>query len=108
MSVEGFKRVVVGESMPDKDDPKYRARYEREVAAGRRFGEMVGIARFGGWLCRVADRHRKWTVGLILCLCMFFFLYNFCHLVVGLGSAGKRANAVEYQDSVFRNRFNNK
>ena len=29
--------MIMGEKMPDKDDPKYRDRYEREVDAGRKF-----------------------------------------------------------------------
>lgn len=32
-----IKRMIFGEKMPDKDDPKYKERYEREVKAGRKF-----------------------------------------------------------------------
>ena len=28
-----IKRMIFGEKMPDKDDPKYKERYEREVKA---------------------------------------------------------------------------
>ena len=28
--------MLVGEDMPDKNDPKYKKRYEKEVAAGPR------------------------------------------------------------------------
>ena len=27
--MKGFKRILLGEKMPDKDDPKYKERYER-------------------------------------------------------------------------------
>lgn len=30
-----WKKMVFGEKMPDKDDPKYKERYKKEVAAGR-------------------------------------------------------------------------
>ena len=30
-NVSGFRRIFIGEPMPDKNDPKYRERYEREV-----------------------------------------------------------------------------
>ena len=30
--------------MPDKNDPKYRERYEREVEAGRKFADKAGIS----------------------------------------------------------------
>jgi len=29
-----WKKMVFGEKMPDKDDPKYKERYKKEVAAG--------------------------------------------------------------------------
>ena len=31
-----WKKMIFGEKMPDKDDPKYKERYEREVAAYRK------------------------------------------------------------------------
>lgn len=31
-----WKKMVFGEKMPDKDDPKYKERYKKEVAAGAR------------------------------------------------------------------------
>ena len=33
--MKGFKKMLFGEKMPDKQDPKYKERYERDVAAGR-------------------------------------------------------------------------
>ena len=32
----GWKKMIFGEKMPDKNDPKYKERYEKEVAAGRK------------------------------------------------------------------------
>ncbi len=43
-----IKKMFVGEKMPDKNDPKYRERYEREVNYGRRFADKTGIS----WLSR--------------------------------------------------------
>jgi len=28
MNIKGFKRMLFGEKMPDKDDPQYKERYE--------------------------------------------------------------------------------
>lgn len=35
--------MLVGEKMPDKDDPKYRQRYEEEVKAGRKFARTLKL-----------------------------------------------------------------
>ena len=32
-----WKRFIIGEKMPDKADPQYKERYEKEVDAGKRF-----------------------------------------------------------------------
>ena len=45
MSVKGIRRMLVGEDMPDKNDPKYKKRYEKEVAAGRKFAKTARIDR---------------------------------------------------------------
>lgn len=34
MNIKGFRRMLFGEKMPDKNDPQYKDRYEREVTAG--------------------------------------------------------------------------
>lgn len=38
-----WKKFILGEKMPDKDDPKYQKQYEREVASGRKFAEKLHI-----------------------------------------------------------------
>ena len=35
--------MIMGEPMPDKNDPKYKDRYEREVEAGRQFADKTGM-----------------------------------------------------------------
>ena len=52
-----WKKMIMGEKMPDKDDPKYRDRYEREVDAGRKFARATKIDKaalsFAGNLIRM-------------------------------------------------------
>ena len=43
MNIKGFRRMLFGEKMPDKNDPKYKERYERDVDAGRRFAKATRI-----------------------------------------------------------------
>lgn len=38
-----LKKIIIGEPMPDKNDPKYKERYEREVEAGRKFAEKIKL-----------------------------------------------------------------
>lgn len=44
----GWKKLFVGEKMPDKDNPKYKQRYENEVNAGRKFARMMKLDVLAG------------------------------------------------------------
>lgn len=39
----GWKKLILGEKMPDKNDPKYAERYEKEVSAGRKWAKFLKI-----------------------------------------------------------------
>lgn len=50
--------MLLGEEMPDKDDPKYKARYEKEVEAGRKFARATRIDRFAAWVQGLANKNK--------------------------------------------------
>ena len=50
--------MLLGVEMPDKNDPKYKARYEKEVEAGRKFAKATRIERFAAWVQGVANRNK--------------------------------------------------
>ena len=101
----GFKKILFGEKVPDKDDPKYRERYEREVAAGRRFADAVGIS----WLARkihTAACHNK-TLFLVVAfgIVLACFTFNVVTMVkVFNRSNSKGSNAVEQVDRAMQHR----
>ena len=59
--------MLFGEKMPDRNDPKYKERYERDIDAGRRFAKATRIdkaaAKVQGLRQHAPDavsRHRIW------------------------------------------------
>ena len=68
MNTKGFKQMLIGEKMPDKDDPKYKERYERDVRAGRKFARMCRIDKAAAKVQRFADLHKT-----LFCRCEFQF-----------------------------------
>ena len=54
-----WKKMIFGEKMPDKDDPKYKERYEREVAAGRKAARLLRLDKAAGGVQRFACKHRS-------------------------------------------------
>jgi len=77
-----FKKFFVGEPMPDKNDPKYKERYERDVAAGQRFARASGLAWLGRHYCRWAENHKKLFFALMLGSMTFFAAANVYRLIL--------------------------
>ena len=76
---ENLRKMIVGEKMPDKDDPKYRGKYEKDVEAGRRFARRTGIDRLVGHVQRFADRHSGFFLGIVLAIVVGCFVINAYH-----------------------------
>mgnify|MGYP006339687639 CR=1 FL=1 len=62
MNVKGFRRMLLGEKMPDKNDPQYRERYERDVDAGRKFAKAVGIDKAAAKVQLFANNHNHFQL----------------------------------------------
>lgn len=50
--------MLFGEKMPDKNDPQYKDRYEREVTAGRKFAQAMRIDKAAPKIQGFANAHR--------------------------------------------------
>ena len=100
-----LKRVLFGEPVPDKDDPRFKARYEREFEAGRRFGDSMGVGKFAGWLQRTAGAHKKLFLVIVFGIVVGCFGYNVYWLIRAYqyNQRSCRKTAVELQDSALSN-----
>ena len=71
MNIKGFRRMLFGEKMPDRNDPKYKERYERDIDAGRRFAKATRIDKAAAKVQGFANMHR--TLFLVI-------VFGFRHL----------------------------
>lgn len=69
MNIKGFRRMLFGEKMPDKNDPQYKERYEREIEAGRKFAKATRIDVAAAKVQKFANLHRNLFLVIRLCLC---------------------------------------
>ena len=102
----GWKKLFVGEKMPDKDDPKYKQRYESEVNAGRKFARMMKLDVLAGMVQNFANNHRKLFLvivfGLIiLCLCLNIYRMTFV-----FNRQQSVQSATERQELILRKHYN--
>ena len=61
----GFKKILFGEKVPDKDDPKYKERYEKDVAAGQNFAKALHLDKGAACVQRFASKHTKLFLAII-------------------------------------------
>lgn len=86
-----IKKVLMGEKMPDKNDPQYREQYEREVRAGQ-----SSLRRPSSTYCfeiqEWANDHRKAFLGIVFGLVISLFAWNVINMI-RYYNASKEQNA---------------
>lgn len=101
--------MIMGEKMPDKNDPKYKERYEREVEAGRKFADAVGISWLAARIDRFGRQHRSLFLVLTFGIVILFFLLNVASLVSSMSRrAGSSEAGVDRMHQVIKENNNQK
>ena len=104
MNVKGFRRMLFGEKMPDKNHPQYKERYERDVDVGRRFARATRIDRAAARVQGFADAHRTLFLVIVFTFVIGAFVWNTYRLVAVYRHSPAGRTATEVQDSVLRER----
>ncbi len=102
MSAKGFKRLLFGEKMPDKDDPQYKERYEKEVETGRKFAKWTRIDKLAAHVQRFANNHRNAFLVMVFGFVAISFGYNIYRLTCVYNHQSTPRSVIELQDSVLR------
>lgn len=100
----GWKKLIMGEKMPDKNDPKYRERYEKEVGFGRKVARFLRIDKAAAATQRFADRWPKLFLGLVFGIVIFCFCLNVYRLSQVATKANNYQTAVEQQEKRYKER----
>ena len=96
MNIKGFKRMLFGEKMPDKDDPKYKERYE--------FAKATRIDQAAAKVQGFANAHRTLFLVIVFTFVIGAFVWNAYRLVTVYRHSPASCTATEMQDSVLRER----
>ena len=100
----GWKKLIMGEKMPDKNDPRYKERYEKEVSAGRKVARFLKIDKAAAATQRFADRWPKLFLGIVFGILIFCFVLNVYRLSQVATKANDYQTAVEKQESIYKER----
>ena len=96
--------MLIGEKMPDKNDPKYKERYEKEVNTGRRFARMTRIDRAAAKVQGFANVHRRLFLVIVFTFLATSFAWNIHRIVVVYQHRNPQHTATEMQDSLLMQR----
>ena len=101
-----WKKMIIGEKMPDKDDPKYKKRYESEVAAGRKAAK-VKIDKAASGIQRFACKHPKWFLAIVFTIVISCLAFNIYRMVaVGrMQKTEQHATATEQQEKLLKQKL---
>lgn len=104
MNIKGFRRMLFGEKMPDRNDPQYKERYEREVTAGRKFAQVTRIDKAAAKVQGFANAHRALFLAIVFGFAIIGFVWNIYRLTTAYRYSHTTRTATEMQDSVLRER----
>lgn len=103
MSAKGFKRLLLGEKMPDKNDPQYKERYEKEVETGRKFARWSRIDKLAACVQRFANNNRNLFLVMVFGFVALSFGYNIYRLTCVYNHRQmKQRSVIEIQDSILQ------
>ena len=94
----GFKKILFGEKVPDKDDPKYKERYEKDVAAGKTFAQTLKLDKGATCVQRFASRHTKLFLALVFSFVLFSVGLSLYRMTQAVKYRPQPSSAVERQE----------
>lgn len=96
---------MIGEPMPDKNDPKYKERYECEVEAGKKFAQKSGISWGARKVQEVGQENKVAFLAVVFGFVITCFALNVFRLLDAYQQRDKMdAVAVERVDSALKSR----
>ena len=104
MNIKGFRRMLFGEKMPDKNDPQYKERYERDVEAGRKFAKATRIDKAAAKVQGFANMHRNLFLFIVFAFVLGGLVWNIHRISVVYRHQPVQRTATEMQDSVLKER----
>lgn len=104
MNIKGFRRMLLGEKMPDKNAPKYKERYDRDVEAGRKFAKATRIDKAAAKVQGFANVHRRLFLAIVFVFVLGGLAWNIYRLTVVYRHQPAQRTATEAQDSILRER----
>lgn len=103
MNTKGFRRMLFGEKMPDKNDPQYKERYERDVNAGRKFAQATRLDKLAAKIQGFANRNKILFLVMVFGFVIGTFTFNIYRLTKAYRHGQEIRSATEMQEACSEN-----
>ena len=100
-----LKRMIFGQKMPDKNDPNYKEKYEKDVEAGRRFARLTRLDKLTGHIQRFANKHTKLFLAIVFAVVISCFVVNLRNISKAYKHQNQLKSATELQEQRLRERL---
>lgn len=103
----GFKKLIVGEKMPDKNDPQYKERYEKDVEAGKKFAKAVGLDKGASAIQRFANSNRNLFLVIVFIFVLVSVGLNIYRMSRAYSTFNGKSVAIERQEQALHDKSHN-
>lgn len=94
----GWKKIIMGEKMPDKDDPDYKEKREQAEKAGKTFAETLRLNKMAACVQGFATRHNKLFLALVFGFVLFSVSLNLYRMCTAVQRQYHPESAIERQE----------
>lgn len=95
----GWKKMFFGEEMPDKDDPKYKERREKEVEAGKKAARILRVDKMATGIQKWALKYPRLFLCTVFGIVTMCLGYNITCMVKTYKQQPAKETAVQRQDA---------
>ena len=101
----GFKKLIIGEKMPDKNDPQYKEKYERDVEAGKKFAKTLKLDKGVSIIQNFASSNRNAFLMIIFIFVFVSLALNIYRMTRAYSTFSSRSTAVENQEKALPQKY---
>lgn len=98
----GWKKMFFGEEMPDKDDPKYKGRREKEVEAGKKAARILRVDKMAAGIQKWALKYPRLFLCTVFGIVTMCLGYNITCMVKTYKQQPANETAVQRQDAALK------
>lgn len=95
-----LRKMLFGEKIPDKEDPQYKARYERDVEAGKKFCRATRLDKCAAGVQKFATLHTMLFFSLVLLIILCCFTFSIRRMTMACRYRNSARTGTVIQDSL--------